>query len=357
MFLFILTVFIWISNTVVISWGLILKLWKFDQHIAIALSIGLFQLIAVYVSIIPNHQLQYLLLSFPVGLLYGPLLYLIMEDNTGIGKKKALLIHILPFLVATAIYSITSSNLTFRYRYHNGFAQSIQFITLLHILIYLLLIKQKVICSVLRNRRQMILNTSLYFLIIVVAVLYIFLLYNIMRANYDQNFNLLLYFILFIGTSIQFAWKISINEKEMDRSIPQQAVESKMTSVSKINPKSSISERKRSLYQGKVDSFIQDLGFLEIDLNKESFSDQTGISFKDVSVFLKMEYGKSFSNFVNQLRLEYAVKQLKMHKMVYTIEDLSLVCGFNSRASFYRNFKNQFGCSPHEFRDKFINGN
>ncbi|WP_400261973.1 helix-turn-helix domain-containing protein [Sphingobacterium sp. SG20118] len=59
---------------------------------------------------------------------------------------------------------------------------------------------------------------------------------------------------------------------------------------------------------------------------------------------------QTLMGFINQLRLVYASRLLSQEEFVYTIDDLSFICGFNSRASFYRNFITEFGCSPHQYR-------
>ena len=104
------------------------------------------------------------------------------------------------------------------------------------------------------------------------------------------------------------------------------------------------------LYRQKVELFILAKGYLDIDLNREQFCKQLDIKKNDLGPFLKKSYKTNFNGFINQLRLVYASRLLSQEEFVYTIDDLSFICGFNSRASFYRNFITEFGCSPHQYR-------
>ncbi|MCC2597858.1 helix-turn-helix domain-containing protein [Sphingobacterium sp. FBM7-1] len=103
-------------------------------------------------------------------------------------------------------------------------------------------------------------------------------------------------------------------------------------------------------YRLEVENFIASRAYLDADLNKNNFCERINIPQGHVSPFLKQAYDKSFNGFINELRLAYATKELNRKEFVYTIDDLSFICGFRSRASFYRNFTAAFGCSPHQYR-------
>ena len=61
--------------------------------------------------------------------------------------------------------------------------------------------------------------------------------------------------------------------------------------------------------------------------------------------------GMSFSEFVNQKRIEYAVKLMENNPNLYLTE-ITHRSGFSSESSFYRNFKMIMGCSPSEYQKK-----
>lgn len=68
--------------------------------------------------------------------------------------------------------------------------------------------------------------------------------------------------------------------------------------------------------------------------------------------YFKQKTGKSFSQFVNELRISYACKLLSHgNQIVATISDDS---GFNNLSNFNRQFKKFIGKSPSEYRGLFL---
>ena len=61
--------------------------------------------------------------------------------------------------------------------------------------------------------------------------------------------------------------------------------------------------------------------------------------------------GISFSEFVNQKRIEYAVQLMEKNPDMYLTE-IAHKSGFSSDSSFYRNFKIIMGCTPSEYQKK-----
>ncbi|MNH91187.1 Melibiose operon regulatory protein [compost metagenome] len=69
------------------------------------------------------------------------------------------------------------------------------------------------------------------------------------------------------------------------------------------------------------------------------------------SRFFKEHTGSSFLNYVTQLRISEAKKQLVTN--LDSIADISFSSGFQSLASFYRAFNSVVGMSPQEYRRQF----
>lgn len=67
-----------------------------------------------------------------------------------------------------------------------------------------------------------------------------------------------------------------------------------------------------------------------------------------ISQHIKRHHQKNFSQFINDFRVSYAKKLLK-EKTNWTVEAIAFEAGFNSRASFYRVFKESVGESPTNF--------
>ena len=59
--------------------------------------------------------------------------------------------------------------------------------------------------------------------------------------------------------------------------------------------------------------------------------------------------GVSFTYYINQKRIEYAVQQMEENPKALLTE-VSLKSGFTSTSAFYRNFKTFIGCSPSKYQ-------
>ena len=95
--------------------------------------------------------------------------------------------------------------------------------------------------------------------------------------------------------------------------------------------------------------------FANPELSLHLLSRHIGIPEKTISAVLNQHIGKSFTDYVNGYRVD-AIKQ-KLHDPQlkrYTIVAVAMQCGFNSKASFQRVFKQHVGVSPNEFRKRTV---
>ena len=75
-------------------------------------------------------------------------------------------------------------------------------------------------------------------------------------------------------------------------------------------------------------------------------TDMTPVSF---SRFFKLRTGKSLSDYIIDIRLGHATRQLV--DSTKTVAEICYECGFNNLSNFNRIFKKKKGCSPKEFRE------
>ena len=98
-------------------------------------------------------------------------------------------------------------------------------------------------------------------------------------------------------------------------------------------------------------TMVNDKLFLNPNLNLNLLSEQTSIPQKTISFVLNQSLDKSFSEFVNEYRIEaFKEKILQPETDNFTIAGVALECGFSSQATFQRIFKQSTGISPSEFR-------
>lgn len=92
--------------------------------------------------------------------------------------------------------------------------------------------------------------------------------------------------------------------------------------------------------------------FIEKNYNKSctlsNLSKTTGYDYAYLSRYFKKSVGISFNAYVNQFRISKACYLLQNNEM--TILEISNECGFNSLRSLNRNFKEQLGVPPAEYR-------
>lgn len=89
--------------------------------------------------------------------------------------------------------------------------------------------------------------------------------------------------------------------------------------------------------------------FLNPKLTRDDILAVVGIAKNSLVPILRKYAGcTNLNDYINRLRLEYAVKLIKSNK-VYTIDFIAEASGFNSRSTFYRAFQNVFGMTPLQY--------
>ena len=105
----------------------------------------------------------------------------------------------------------------------------------------------------------------------------------------------------------------------------------------------------------RVNEQIEENFFLNPEINLINFSENLNSNRTYVSNFIHDEYNCSFSDFVNRLRVEYAIKLMQeTPERDFTIKRIMVDSGFNSIQSFNRNFKKFEGMSPTEWMEKSL---
>jgi len=86
--------------------------------------------------------------------------------------------------------------------------------------------------------------------------------------------------------------------------------------------------------------------FLNPVLNLEELARVLQFPKAELTEYFKVSSAATFKQYINRLRVEYAVLMIRENEENYTVEELSLLCGFNTRLSFYRAFVEVFGFAP-----------
>lgn len=107
------------------------------------------------------------------------------------------------------------------------------------------------------------------------------------------------------------------------------------------------SESRRIL---KVKDYISKHYTEEIRL--ADLADLVGMSTTSFSRFFKLRSGKTLSDYVVEMRLGVAARQLV--DTTNSVSEICYDCGFNTLSNFNRLFRKYKGCSPTEFREKYF---
>jgi len=79
------------------------------------------------------------------------------------------------------------------------------------------------------------------------------------------------------------------------------------------------------------------------------------MSIKHFNSVIKFHAGTNFPGLLNKMRVQEARRLILTSGQTLSLKEIAFEVGFNNRISFYRQFKEETGLSPSEFRDMVIN--
>lgn len=112
-----------------------------------------------------------------------------------------------------------------------------------------------------------------------------------------------------------------------------------------------ISEELVNLILEKLNRFENERGYLESNITVQILSTTFETNSKYVSKIVNLYKGKSFTQYINDLRIEYTIEQLQANNKLrkYTVQALALEFGFNNAESFSTAFYKKTGIKPTYF--------
>ncbi len=122
--------------------------------------------------------------------------------------------------------------------------------------------------------------------------------------------------------------------------------------VKKKYVNSKLNDKNSQKYKSLVDSFFNSNEIIfEQNVTLQMISEKLDISSRELSQIINEHFGMNFKEFLNNYRIDKAKKMLlSKDSELYTIEAIAEKVGFNTRASFYRAFKNKFGITPTDYK-------
>lgn len=297
-----------------------------------------------------HNNWSHFIITFPYGFLYVPLLSFLYDKNIKeLNSKHKSIFSLIPITLFCLSYMIISSSESTKHQYNVNYAMLVHFLSFLYLAGYVVFLKSEAMYN---RKNNKLLVFCLYLAFILLFSIQIVQMYIVIEikglAPLLNTFIIPSKTMLSLGLILIIINFRSKNKKEnLD----------KLENI-KFN-KSILNQTEQNQYiehLNRIEEFIKSQKYLQQDLNKEQFCNDLEIPISLVGPLLKKEYGLGFNGFLNQQRLNYVVELLKTDSQSINIDELAENCGFKSRATFYRNFKTTYHCTPHQFRTK-INQN
>ncbi len=264
-------------------------------------------------------------------ILIGPFLYLYLKSyaKNETSKWKS---HILPFLIIITILGIVYPYIENRTIWSRWILKGIYFQWLIYIIFSFNFVRP--VFQRLSQKKENLSSIDIWLLSVFSGATFIWLAYNI--GSYTSyivgalSFSFVLYLIILLfifknnkNTSF-FEEKEKYKNKEIDTETLE-LIESKLSIV-----------KDKELYCNP-------------SLTLTDVAKELKIPSHTLSQFLNDNFTKSFSLFINELRIKKA-KELLLLSNRYTIEAIGYESGFNSKSTFYTTFKKITGQTPSEYQ-------
>ncbi len=279
-----------------------------------------------------NPQLSNIFIQIGLSacILIGPSLFLYLKTYTT-KKKVNWKIHIAPFLIGIIILGVFYPYVEHRTIWSKWIVKSIYIQWFTYILLSFRFIK-----PIIRNLKtqEPIKNIDVWLMSIYFGVAFIWLAYSIgAYTSYivgALSFSFVFYLIvlLIIFKSTKTTTFFEKKEKYQNKKIEKEILDKIENGFPKI---------------------IEKELFLDPNITLKEVAIELGIPKHILSQYLNEKLEKSFSTYINELRIEKA-KEFLQTKTNFTIESVGYESGFNSKSTFFTAFKKVTGQTPSEYQ-------
>jgi DNA-binding NarL/FixJ family response regulator/methylphosphotriester-DNA--protein-cysteine methyltransferase len=108
-------------------------------------------------------------------------------------------------------------------------------------------------------------------------------------------------------------------------------------------------ETEEQCHQIILNYFETDKPYLAERYTIGQLADAIGFPVYVVSQTINRKFKKNFFDLINHYRILEASVMLKENHGKYTVDGIAAICGFNSRPTFYKAFRKEFGMTPGEY--------
>lgn len=301
-------------------------------------------------------------------------LYVLSVCYTDFQLKAKHLLHALPFIVANLIltprfYLTEGINKEHIFDFHDEMPEMLVFHVIVEVqyLFYIigaLLILKKYKEIYLENYANASASTYKWLLQMIVAFLiaHAFVVSkNILR--YTAYNDIFLWANIFVGlfalsVTCWFVLK-ALNYPELFKGINSKLELAKdilpKSEVNSMEPKNNTNPIIASQIEQLKQYMIDQEPYLDPSLTIQQLSNQINMPVRDVSVLINHHMNQHFFDFVNEYRIQKAMKMLKNpSQKELTVLEILYEVGFNSKSSFNTSFKKHTGLTPTTYRNSSL---
>lgn len=311
---------------------------------------------------VDNLQLDYLA---PYGLLYGPFLYFAYQVAAGTPiKRRRMLLHGLPFLIFLGCYFLWLAAPSIFREHERLFGLSLYVTLSLSFISYAVWILFSRFGSMELSRNEESRMVSMMAMVMAfIAVIFLAFTYSdaVSGPIRSQFKGSIVFLTMLVATIILFSYIIKrivgsseakeplVYQKESFEHQP--GIESGAATESIRYQKSGIPADQLEAYEASLRQLIEEKRvYLDDELSLASLAQQLKMPKHHLSQVFSSRIGKNFNTYINEHRVNHAVKLLHAHPEM-GITDIFLSSGFIAKASFNRYFKQFQGCTPTEYRN------
>ncbi len=306
---------------------------------------GLFGLIiGLFFSILCIHVILILnVIILPIPLVYGPMVFFIfkasLQERIDVGT---VLLHLTPLISFLILFLLNPT----------GWYNEVDIPYMLAVFCLLtgypvyVLFKSSKLKAETTEVNKILFVENLALLGVAAAFFFGLLFFNmIMPFDFDVNplFVVISLMIISMGLIIWYVYTTRFEAKKEGSPIGEELIH--------LN----LSRETIELYKTKLNSIMEsEQLFLDANLSLEGLSVYTNIPKHHISYVINNSLESNFYEWLAKYRIAYSIQLLKSGTDNLKLEFLANLCGFNSRTSFTRYFKQFNGLSPSEYRLKML---
>jgi len=280
-------------------------------------------------------------LALPFGMVYGPFVYLAFKSAQGEAQLFSYS-HILPFLILMFLYVLTlfGIELSISWAYRLTRFTYIEFYVIIpaSLVLYSIYLLVSVHKAEIYATQKTLLNVLAGIGILYAAGLILSGLQsiNVIRLSLNIKSLFFVFPLIYVFSVLFYLFTVKkmLGKKKSDAVVRETTYGDR-----------SSNEIMESLMHNLVDNEL----YRHSAISLEMLSEKINVPRHHLSHFLNDYLGKSFYQLIAEYRVEYAKKRLK-EDAVITIETLAYECGFNSKTSLNKYFKEVTGFAPSQYR-------